>query len=198
MNTLRNAIPLLLGVAIVTVAPAQESRMQPSNTANQSMAMQSQERASMAGTSNAAAAESFVDQATQAGMTEVQLGQLALEKSSDPQIKQFAQRMVADHTKAGEQLTAIAKSENLKVPEKLDHKHAAMLKSMSGKSGADFDAAYAHDMQKDHDDAVALFEHATRLSDPKLAQFATETLPTLKEHKQLAQRLSTSRVATSQ
>jgi putative membrane protein len=133
--------------------------------------------------------ETFVNMAAQDGMAEVSLAKLALKKSSNSDVKQFAQKMQQDHEQAGEQLSSIAKSKGLTVPKSLDAKHEAMMKSLSAKSGAAFDSAYAEHMAKDHTKAVALFQGASKSSDPELAAFAQKTLPTLEEHKQLADNL---------
>ncbi len=193
----KGAIALLCGLATATVALAQQqARMPPSTT--QATGTYDQHTGAMESRTNGAAAVAFVDKAAQAGMTEVQLGKLALQKSSDAQIRKFAQQMVTDHSKAGEELTAIAKAENLQVPGKLDSKHADMVRALGAKSGAEFDAAYAQGMMQDHVQAVALFESAQQLPEPALAQFAAKTLPTLQEHKRMAQALGAARVATSQ
>jgi len=133
--------------------------------------------------------ETFVKEAALDGMTEVELAKVALKKSKNDEVKQFAQKMSQDHSQANEQLTSIAKSKGISVPTKLDAKHEAMVKMLSAKSGAAFDKAYADHMAKDHSKAVALFESASKSSDPELAAFAQKTLPTLQEHKQLADNL---------
>jgi putative membrane protein len=136
--------------------------------------------------------ETFVKTAAQDGMTEVALAKLALSKSNDKEVKDFAQKMEQDHTKADQQLDSIAKTKGINVPTKLDAKHEAMVKSFGTKSGADFDAAYAKHMAKDHTKAVALFQAAAKSSDADLAGFAQKTLPTLEVHKQMADNLEAS------
>jgi len=131
----------------------------------------------------------FVKTAAQAGMTEVELGKVALQKSQDPAVRSFAQRMVTDHGKANDELATIAQTKGITAPTSLDAEHQAMVNSMKQKSGADFDAEYSRHMNMDHNKAVALFEGATKSPDSDLANFAKKTLPTLKEHKQLAQKL---------
>jgi putative membrane protein len=131
----------------------------------------------------------FVKTAAEDGMTEVELGKLALRKSSDSHVKTFAQKMVQDHSQADRQLESLAKSKGLTVPMKLDAKHSAMIKALSAKSGAAFDSSYASHMVKAHAQAVALFQAASQSSDSDLAAFAKKTLPTLQEHKQLADNL---------
>jgi putative membrane protein len=131
----------------------------------------------------------FVKKAALDGMTEVEAGKVALTKSQDPAIRSFAERMVADHGKANKELTSIAERKGLNPPKQLDADHKQMLDTLKGKSGKEFDQAYAEHMNMDHSKAVALFESAAKSEDADLAQFATKTLPTLKEHKALAQKL---------
>jgi putative membrane protein len=129
---------------------------------------------------------SFVKMAAQAGMTEVEAGKIALAKSQDPQIRSFAERMVADHGKANTELADLAKTKGIDAPRRLDSDHRAMLDSLQAKSGPAFDAAYSQHMNMDHTKAIALFEGASKSADADFAGFARKTLPTLKEHKQLA------------
>jgi putative membrane protein len=93
---------------------------------------------------------------------------------------------VRDHSKANDELTGLAKSKGLPVPSSLDAEHQAIVQKLSNKKGADFDAAYAKQMKEDHAKTVALFQSASKSSDPDLAAFAKKTLPTLTEHKRMA------------
>ena len=136
--------------------------------------------------------QTFVKMAAEDGMAEVDLAKLALKKSSNSDVKQFAQKMEQDHEQANDQLSSIAKWKGMEVPDKLDAKHEALMKSLSAKSGKAFDQAYAEHMAKDHSKAVALFQGAAQSSDSDLAAFAKKTLPTLEEHKQLADNLNAS------
>jgi putative membrane protein len=136
--------------------------------------------------------EAFVKTAAQDGMTEVALAKLALRKSSNDEVKQFAQKMEQDHTQADQQLSSIARTKGITIPTQLDAQHQAMVQSLSAKSGAAFDSAYATHMAKGHAKAVALFQAATQSSDPDLAAFAQKTLPTIEVHKQLADSLEAS------
>jgi putative membrane protein len=179
----------------------QTSEAAATNGADPSSASTPHQHDAMKGSTNAdtaaaaaagATPSTFVKNAAQDGMTEVELGKLALSKSSNDDVKQFAQKMVQDHGHADQQLASLAKSKGLTVPTQLDAKHEAMVKALSAKSGAAFDSAYAKDMAKGHTKAVALFEAASKSSDPDLAAFAQKTLPTLQEHKQLADNLRAS------
>lgn len=132
----------------------------------------------------------FVKMAAQDGMTEVALGKLAQQKSNNADVKQFAQKMVQDHGKADTELAQLAKDKNLDVPTQLDSAHQKMVDSLSAKSGAAFDGAYASHMAQDHTKAISLFQTAANSGDPEIAGFAKQTLPTLQEHKRMADHLS--------
>jgi putative membrane protein len=134
--------------------------------------------------------ESFVKQAAQDGMTEVEMGNVAAEKASSDDVKTFAARMVKDHSKANADLASLAESKNLKVPAKLDVKHRAMVDALKLRSGASFDAAYAKHMAADHNKAISLFTKESTSADADLSAFAKKTLPTLKEHKKMADDLN--------
>jgi putative membrane protein len=131
----------------------------------------------------------FIKDAAMDGMTEVEVGKLALSKSKDPAIRGFAQRMVDDHSKANAELTAIAKAKGISPPPSLDAEHKAMVTSLQSASAADFDRQYATHMNMDHSKAIALFEGASQSSDRDVARFAKKTIPTLKEHKKMAEKL---------
>jgi putative membrane protein len=131
----------------------------------------------------------FVQKAALSGMAEVELGKVALTKSQDSEVRAFAQRMVADHGKANKELETIAKAKGLMAPKSLDAEHQSHVKMLSEKDGAEFDRAYSQHMNMDHSKAISLFEGASRSTDAELASFAKKTLPTLKEHKQMATKL---------
>jgi putative membrane protein len=131
----------------------------------------------------------FVEKAAQDGMTEVELGKVALAKSKNAEVREFAQRMVTDHGKANSELTAIARQKGIEPPKKLDSEHQAMVQMLEGKEGAAFDSEYSRHMNMDHTKAISLFEAAAKSNDQDLAGFAKKTLPTLKEHKKMASQL---------
>src|SRR5262245_29686719 len=75
----------------------------------------------------------FVQKAAQDGMTEVELGKIALVKSKNAQVREFAQRMVNDHGKANQELASLAKTKGIDAPRKLDAEHQAMLRNFESK-----------------------------------------------------------------
>jgi len=131
---------------------------------------------------------SFVTKAAQGGMAEVQLGNLAQQKASNPQVKEFGQRMVTDHTKANDELKSLVASKGITLPTSLDSKDQATMDRLSKLNGAAFDRAYMEDMVKDHKEDVSEFKReADHGSDPDVKAFASKTLPVLQEHLQLAE-----------
>lgn len=132
----------------------------------------------------------FVQKASASGLAEVALGQLGSSQGSSADTKAFGAQMVKDHSAANDELKSIASGKNMTVaaePMPADQKAAA---AMGKKSGADFDKAFAKKMVADHQKAVALFtKESSSGKDPELKAFATKTLPTLKEHLEMAKKL---------
>jgi putative membrane protein len=140
----------------------------------------------------------FLKEAAMSGQAEVQLGQMAEQKASSEAVKEFARRMVADHTKANEQLKQVASRANVEVPDQVKGKEEATIKKLDKLSGADFDKAYIKDQLKDHKQAVNEFKsEAENGTIPAVKEFASQTLPTLEQHLELAKNLNKSGTATA-
>lgn len=132
----------------------------------------------------------FFQKAALSGMTEIAAAKIAIAKSSDPEVKNFAQKMIKDHGKADAELMALATKKGITLPAALDKEHQARLDDLNKESGKDFDDEYSDMMSSAHEDAVDLFtETAKDSKDVDVKMFATETLPTLKVHKTMADQL---------
>jgi putative membrane protein len=140
--------------------------------------------------------QDFIQNATIGNQFEISSSRLALQNSQDGSVKQFAQQMVDDHTRVGNQLKSViaSSSSELKEPDvSLDQKHQKMLDKLNKLSGKDFDKEYVKDQVSAHDDAVLLFKkYAKSGDDANLKTFAGETLPTLKEHQQYINKINAS------
>jgi putative membrane protein len=130
---------------------------------------------------------SFAKEAAIGGMSEVELGQLAVQKASDPRVKQFAQRMVDDHTKANDALKAAAIQEGITLPMSTDKKHEELRAKLDKLSGPQFDEAYTKQMVRDHKEDVSAFEKQAKAASSPVQKFAADTLPTLQSHLQMIQ-----------
>ncbi|HVZ10010.1 DUF4142 domain-containing protein [Rhodopila sp.] len=130
----------------------------------------------------------FAAEAAQGGVAEIQLGQLALQKAASPQVKEFANRMVTDHTTANQELAGVAKTEKLSLPAEPDARQKSDMERLSGLTGNAFDTAYMKQMVQDHEKTVAAFQKEAQTGrDPELKAFAQKYLPVLRQHLQMAQ-----------
>ena len=134
----------------------------------------------------------FMKKAAIGGMTEVELGKIAAEKGTNQDVKDFGNRMVADHGKANDELKSIASKLNATVPDKPDSKHQGDIDKFSKMSSGDaFDKAYARNMVQDHEEDVAEFQKAEKqVKDADLKKFIQDTVPIMKEHLEMAKKLS--------
>jgi putative membrane protein len=104
------------------------------------------------------------------------------------EVKQFADRMVADHTKANDEVQALAMSNGVKLPEGPDKKHVKEKDKLAKLSGPDFDRAYMRAMVKDHKEDVEDFRKQAKAKKPNdVNAFAAKTLPVLEQHLSMAQ-----------
>ena len=130
----------------------------------------------------------FVKEAAQGGMMEVELGKIAQEKAASEKVKEFGKRMEQDHSKANDELKKLASDKGVQLSTALDSKHKSKVDKLSKMSGADFDKRYMSDMVSDHKEDIKKFQkEADKGKDAELKQFASQKLPTLKEHLQLAE-----------
>jgi putative membrane protein len=96
--------------------------------------------------------------------------------------------MVQDHGQANEKLMAIAEKKSIQLPQELPEDAQQKYDELQQLSDAEFDRAYMDEMVQDHEKDIGLFEQqAESGEDPDLRAFAEETLPTLREHLELAE-----------
>ncbi len=186
----------------------------------------------------------FVMEASEAGMSEVRQGQMAVQRASSEKVKQFAQQMVDDHTKANQELMQLASTKGITLPQdgmmssdnqttgqsstiksttqtsdqqttgqtsttksttqtqsgdrsntsmgsQSQGRDQAMVDRLSKLSGAEFDRAYMQQQMKDHEKAVELFQkQADKGKDQELKDWASKTLPTLREHHRMVREIA--------
>ena len=133
----------------------------------------------------------FIENAAKDGMAEVQMGQMAISKSSDDQVKQLAQRIVDDHTKANVALKTLAESKKVSFPSNTANDAQKQSDNLKAMKGTSFDQAWSKAMVKDHQDAIKMFtDEGKQTKDTDIQQFVKTTLPTLKSHLESAQKLA--------
>lgn len=128
--------------------------------------------------------KAFFEKAAKAGMKEVTVSEQALTHLTNPGIRDFAQMMVTDHTKANQELTALAAKKGVALP----GPEPKWAKKWAN-NDKDVDDEYVSEMADDHKEAVKLFEKASKSSDPDVAAFAQRTLPTLQHHLEMVKAL---------
>lgn len=134
--------------------------------------------------------QQFMKQAAIGDAAEIQLGQMAQGKASDPKVKSFGERMVKDHSQADDQLKGIAHDQHVGLPTELDPQHKAIKSELSKKSGTEFDKDYIRIMVQEHQKTINKFKHEIATThDPTLKQFAQGTLPVLQSHLSEAQQI---------
>ena len=145
----------------------------------------------------------FVNEAAIAGMTEVQLGELAAERGVNREVKQFGQMMVKDHTRVGDELKKTVAAHTVQLPTALDDKHRDLVEKLRGMKGTDFDREYMAAMVDGHEQVKDLLEGRARRADSRNAnttaapgasadrnqqlevavnQWAAKTLPGVEQH----------------
>lgn len=139
---------------------------------------------------NKTAPQTFVSEASAAGVAEIEAGKMALEKSTAADVKVFAKQMIDDHGKVNAELRSLAERKKLEVEDdaSLTDKAKATLLDLRD---ASFDPAYANNQVAAHEKAVELFTQAAdNLTDPELQAFAKTHLPALKHHLEMARALA--------
>ncbi len=134
-------------------------------------------------TSSTGGDNDFMKKAAQGGMLEVELGKLAGSKGANKDVKDFGAKMVADHSKANDELKAVAAKKDAVLPTEVNAEQKADMDDLAKLSGAAFDGKYVKMMVDDHEKDVADFQkEADQGKDADVKAFASKTLPTLKSH----------------
>jgi putative membrane protein len=132
--------------------------------------------------------KSFMKEAMEGDMAEIQLAKLAQQKASSDQVKQFAQRMIDDHTKLDAQMKPMAQQFGVEAPTDLSSKHKSVQSKLQGLSGNQFDQEYIKAMVNDHrEDDQAFLREQTTAKDPTLKSAVTQAEPIIADHLRMAQ-----------
>ncbi len=135
-------------------------------------------------------------QLAQANLNEIEGGKTAASKAQSPDVKQFAQKMLTDHTQMLNDLKTLAQQKGVALPESASIKDMAQLKLMERSSGAEFDKKYMAEMVKDHQkDAQETQDLASKAQDPDFKAAVQKAHGKINEHLQMAQRIAGSSAA---
>jgi putative membrane protein len=132
--------------------------------------------------------QTFMMNTAKAGMAEVELGKLAAQNASSNAVKKFGQKMADDHSKANDELKALAASKNVVLPSEVDAQDKSMKDKLAAMTGEAFDREYMTMMVAGHRKVVDSFTtEAKSGQDADLKAWVTKTLPTVEAHLKLAQ-----------
>jgi putative membrane protein len=99
----------------------------------------------------------FLKQANQGSRDEIDLAGIALKKSEDPDVKNFAQKMIDDHTKLLDDMKPFDMQAGLSIPDHDDASTDAEKAKLELLSGKTFDKAYIKEMVDGHHKVLEAF-----------------------------------------
>jgi len=130
----------------------------------------------------------FIEHVSRDGQAEVDLGRLGEQKAQTTEVKALARRLVADHTKANQQLMKIAQQEGVQSPGQPSKSQSNERSKLEKLNGQAFDQAFVKEIVQDHQKDIKYFQkEQNSLKDPQLKSFAQQNLPVLQQHLQMAQ-----------
>ena len=176
------AVPFMMGTGLLAM----------SLSAPGAQAQSDDMKGTGSGSGNASAADKmFVKKAMAGGMAEVELGQLAAEKGSSDEVKQFGQKMVDDHGKMNDQMKPIATQLGVEPPSSIPPDAKALEAKLKGLSGKAFDTAYVQAMVKDHrKDLMEFKKEASSGTSSAVKDAASQGSQVVAEHLKMAQEIS--------
>lgn len=173
--------------AIAALASSSVWAQDAQPSANPSLPAPAQEQAGTPGT------QDFVTKVEGGNQYEIQASQIAEKQAKSARVKEFARRMVRDHTKAGKELTAAVKRDkaaNLPSDTPIPSDLQTKLDQLKSAQGADFDTQYVQQMLQDHQDAAPMFTAYAKGGDDKIIKaFARRTAPVIRSHLEMVEKL---------
>ncbi len=133
----------------------------------------------------------FLEKSSQGNVAEVELGKLALEKSHNPQVRAFAQRMIHDHEMLGKKMTPFVAQAGLQPSTSLNTEHQHLYNKLKDLSGTEFDKQYVEAMDKDHHEDLKDFQdEVSSTQDQKLKQAVSSGEKVIAEHTHMIDEIS--------
>lgn len=133
----------------------------------------------------------FVVKAGECDLAEINIGRIAAQRASRPEIRQFANQLVQDHTANLNRLNEMANRNRWKVAERMDQEHQQLFQKLAGMQGQDFDREFVSKMVDGHKKVAEMYQNASQnCKNADLKSFATQTLATIRQHEQAVQRLN--------
>jgi putative membrane protein len=174
---------LVCAAAIASLAACSDPAGPRAQSAPESGAAATTGAAAARSSSLSATDRNFILTAAESGAAEIELGRLAQQRAANPAIRQFGGQMVTEHSRAQDELTAIARNKGIEASTDLDARHRAMRDTLSKLPGAAFDQQYLQGQVEDHEAAISAFQREGQQGqDGDLTAFARRSLPMLTRH----------------
>ncbi len=163
---------LVLGTALLTLAACQSAGQEGTTS-------QSGEPAKADAT--------FLNTAGASGIAEVKFAQLAATKATDPAVRSFADKMVADYAPVNQQLNDLAQGIGADLPSDMDARDQTLYAQLQSLDGRAFDRTYMDGQLQDLTMVIQAFQGAADgAKNPKVRSFAQQYLPMTQQHLQMA------------
>jgi len=139
--------------------------------------------------------ERFITEAATANIAALEMGRLAMERASNPQVRDYARQEVRDRTRADRDLRKLAGSRTIMMPALPNREDQRELGRLQAKSGKDFDRSYVKTMRRDQDERLALYSNASKSNslDPQLRGYAGDKLSMVETSQREAHSLQVSK-----
>ncbi|KQN38883.1 hypothetical protein ASE92_05545 [Pedobacter sp. Leaf41] len=137
------------------------------------------------------AGATFLRKAAVGGIMEVEAAKIAMKNASNQKVKDFAAKMLTDHTQANKELKALATDKKIITPDALPAEDQIHLDEMKKMTGSSFDKHYMDMMVTDHQKTISLFKDGMENKDAKLKEWAGKTLTVIEGHDQAAKEIVT-------
>ena len=187
---MRHSILALLILGLISIGCSTNKASTPDTSAQPNSGASASSAANSGSSPSSNPDQDFVTKAAQGNSAEIELGKMVAAKTKDPNVKQFAQMMVKDHTTALNQLQELAQSKNLNLNDNLPDDAKSLQQKLSSDTGKQLDKDYMDGMVQDHQKDVQEFtDQSQNAKDPDVKQWASKTLPVLQKHLQQAQQI---------
>lgn len=133
----------------------------------------------------------FLEEAMKGDNSEMMLGQLAEQRGASSGVKAFGRTLHEDHAHAKTEAEPVARKAGVALTDAVTPEAAQERRKLQALHGSAFDQEFARYMVQDHKKDIAKFEQEAHESGAA-AQLATKTLPVLRKHLDMAERLNKS------
>jgi len=132
----------------------------------------------------------YLTDAAEILLSEIEIGKLGLAKSSNPEVKKFAQALVTDHTKALEELNALANKKTISIPTTITEEGREEYNKLDKYTSAEFDKKFIDLTTDDHEKAVdKMTEIAQKATDSDIKTWSSRQITLMLEHHEIVKKL---------